>query len=131
MAILVTTAATSAPRIVPAATNAPPPAAAGDWQKLFADEAWYQRQAGDEQVFTGTLEALPPPAISIRMRHALYKLGSRELHTGARRVPALEALTGKKVDIRGKAVDLALEGQQLREIWPAAVRAAAGGAATP
>lgn len=100
------------------------PAAGGEWRNLFADEAWYKGQAGDEQVFTGTLEAVKPPEVSALMRDSLYRLGDRNIYTGAKKIPALDALVGRKVEIRGKAVDMNLEGQNLKEIWPAAVRAA-------
>ncbi len=124
MAIGVAVAAACVPLALPAATNTPPahPAiAAAEWQKLFAEEAWYKNQSGNETTFSGTLEAVQPPMASILMRASLYKLGDRSIYTGARRVPSLDALTGKQVVIRGKAVDMALEGRAIREIWPAAV----------
>jgi hypothetical protein len=127
MVIGVAVAAACVPLVLPAATNTPPahPAvAAAEWQKLFAEEAWYKNQRGSETNFSGTLEAVQPPMASTLMRTSLYKLGGRSIYTGPRRVPALDALTGKQVVIRGKAVDMALEGQTVREIWPAAVRAA-------
>ena len=133
MAIGMILAITSAPMALRAGTNDPPPAtaAAGDWQKLFTDETWYRQHAGSEEAFTGTLEVVQPPMISTQMRTSFYKLGDRSIYTAAKRVPALEALSGKKIEIRGKAVDMALEGRQLREIWPAAVRVAPGGTTAP
>ena len=134
VAIVATAAATSVPVALRAATNEPPlptAAASGEWQQLFADEAWYQQHAGTETAFTGTLEVVQPPMISTQMRASFYKLGDRSIYTAAKRVPALEALAGKKIEIRGKAVDMALEGKQLREIWPAAVRVAPGGTTAP
>jgi len=92
------------------------------WVNLFADEAWYKQQAGEEQVFRGKLEAVAPPQASTLMRNALYKIGDRTIYTGAKKLPALDALAGKTVEIRGKAVDMELEGQAVREIWPGAVR---------
>jgi hypothetical protein len=62
--------------------------------------------------------------MSIMMRASFYKLGTRNLYTGAGKVAALDALVGKKVEIRGKAVEMELEGRKLREIWPATVRKA-------
>jgi hypothetical protein len=105
-----------------------PPAA---WQKLFADEGWYKNQAGAEQVFTGALEGVPAGGPGTFQRNSYYKLGGRTLYTGAKKLPELDALVGKKVEIRGKPVDMNLEGQNLKELWPAEVReagAAAGGA---
>jgi hypothetical protein len=121
--------ATSQPASGPAsrATSGPTsgPAAGAAWIKLFADEAWYKQQEGKEQVFGGKLEAVPQSGdAGILMRTSYYKLGSRTIYTGARKVKALDNLVGKKVDIRGKEVLMNLEGQALDEIWPAAVRAA-------
>jgi len=110
-----------------------PERTANAWQKLFADEGWYKNQAGAEQVFSGTLEGIPvvEGMATTLQRDSYYKLGGRTLYTGAKKLPALDALVGRKVEIRGKPVDMdGLEGQNVREIWPAAVReagAAAGG----
>ena len=100
-----------------AASVAPAP-----WENLFAEEDWYRQQAGEEQVLRGKLEALAPPQASTLMRSALYKLGDRTIYTGAKKLPALDGLAGKTVEIRGKAVDMELSGQAVREIWPAAIR---------
>jgi hypothetical protein len=102
------------------------------WQKLFADEDWYKKQKGEEHVFSGTLEGLPADnGMNMMMRASFYKLGARNLYTGAGKVAALDALVGKKVEIRGKAVEMDLEGQKLRELWPATVRKAGADAAVP
>lgn len=106
----------------------PAPAGAGEWSKLYADEDWYRNRPGEEQVFRGKLETVQPPEVSTLMRDALYKLSGRTIRTRAGKIAALDALAGKEVEIRGKAVDMDLEGQSLKEIWPAAVRAAKGGA---
>ncbi len=111
--------------------GAHPDRSAAAWQKLFADEAWYKGQAGAERIFTGKLEGVPVGGPSTLQRNSLYKLGDRNIYTGAKKIPALDALVGKNVEIRGKAVDMNLEGQELKEIWPAEVReagAATGGA---
>lgn len=93
------------------------------WEKLFEDEAWYKNTAGKEQVFRGKLEAIPNAGgPSTLQRTSYYKLGDRTIYTGAKKVQALERLVGKQVEIRGKPVDMELEGQSLKEIWPAAVR---------
>jgi len=92
------------------------------WENLFAEEGWYRQQAGEEQVFRGNLEAVAPPQAGTLMRNALYKLGDRTIYTGAKKLPALDGLTGKTVEISGKAVDMELSGQAVREIWPAAIR---------
>lgn len=107
-------------------TPATQPAAAG-WTPLFSTEKWYTDQPGNEQEFTGTLEAVPQADVATTlMRTSLYRLGSRSIYTGARKVDALDKLVGKKVVIRGKPYDIELEGQGVSEIWPAAIRADAG-----
>ena len=101
----------------------------GEWVKLFADEQWYKQQAAHEQVFRGNLTAIQTSQASTLMRNAFYKLGDRTIYTGATKLSALDALTERKVDIRGKSVDTDLEGQSIREIWPAAVRVVEGAGA--
>ncbi|MBA4387056.1 MAG: hypothetical protein C0404_03685 [Verrucomicrobia bacterium] len=98
----------------------------GGWTKLFAEEPWYKQQAGTEELFRGKLEAVQPPEASTLMRDALYKLGDRTLYTGAKKIQVLDSLAGKDVEIRGKAVDMNLEGRSLKEVWPGSVRPAAG-----
>lgn len=104
------------------AADTPSPA---EWIKLFADEDWYKGQAAPEEVFSGKLEAVQPPQASTLQRNSLYKLGNRTLYTGAKKMPALDVLVGKEVEIRGKGVEMSLEGRELFEIWPASVRKAA------
>lgn len=116
------------------ADAAPPQVDDGGWTTLCADEDWYKRQPAVERVFRGRLEILPPRGeATTLMRSALYKLAERMLFTRARRLPALDALAGAEVEIRGKAVDIDLEGQHLGELWPGAIRPAPnqGPAATP
>ncbi len=103
--------------------------AAEDWQPLFEKEGWYKQQQGKEVVFRGKLEAIKGAGgPSTLMRTSYYRLGDRTIYTGARKVAALDALVGREVEIRGKAVDMELEGQSLREIWPASARIALPGA---
>lgn len=93
------------------------------WQKLFADEPWYQKAAGKEQVFRGKLEAIANAGgPSTLQRTAYYQLGERTIYTGAKKVKLLDQLVGQQVEMRGKPMYLHLEGQALKEIWPAAVR---------
>ena len=106
---------------VRAADKAGAPATA-EWVTLFADQGWYKGQKGDEQIFRGKLEGLQPPGIGTLMRNAHYKLGDRTIYTGAKKIAALDAFVGQDVEIRGKPVDMSLEGQNLKELWPAAVR---------
>jgi hypothetical protein len=93
------------------------------WQTIFANQDWYLHQPGAEVEFSGILEAVPVAGGSSGLqRPAFYKLGSRALYTGGERPAPLEALTGQAVVIRGKSVEFALEGTQVQEIWPAAIR---------
>jgi len=97
------------------------------WQDLGTDKTYQDKKDVKEQTFTGELEAIPNTgAPGIIQRTSFYKLGDKTVFTGGKKKPALDALVGKKVDIRGKAVDMELEGQQLHEIWPASVRPAKG-----
>lgn len=96
---------------------------AAPWQELFAGEGWYKGHTEKEHAFRGKLEAVAPRAgIGTLQRSALYKLGDRTIYTGAKKNPVLDKLIGKTIEIRGKPYDIELEGQQVREIWPAAVR---------
>jgi hypothetical protein len=99
--------------------------AAGAWTKLFADEGWYKRRKGQERSFMGILQAVPGAGgPSTLMRTAHYKLGKWRLYTKAKKHPALDKLVGKGVEIRGKAVEMNLEGRHLQEIWPGSIRPA-------
>ena len=119
----------SVPSAKAAVTNQPEAALTEDgWAKVFADEPWYRVQEGAEREFTGVLKAVGRErtkngkVATTLMRDALYQLGDRTLYTGGKKAAALEAMVGKTVAIRGKAVDMALEGVSLREIWPAEIR---------
>ncbi len=114
--------AASQPATSPAATSQAASKPAAGWAALFADEAWYKKQAGEEKTFSGKLESVTPPEISTLQRDSYYKLGDRTVYTGGKKVDALDKLVGKAVEIRGKAYDISLEGKGVSEIWPAAVR---------
>jgi len=94
----------------------------GEWFKLFADEGWYKQQPGKEQVFRGKLESVQPPQASTLMRSAVYRVEGRAVYTGGRKVASLNKLVGSEIEIRGKAVDMHMEGQAVGEVWPAFVR---------
>jgi hypothetical protein len=97
--------------------------AAAGYQEVSSGEKWYRDSKEKEQAFTGRLESLPAPAeVGITMRAHFYKLGDRLVFTGGRKNKALDSLVGKNVEIRGKAIDMELEGQQLHELWPALIR---------
>jgi hypothetical protein len=102
------------------------PAGLAGWIRLFADEDWYKRQAGPERLFTGELKAIKVDRdmATTLQRTSYYSLGPRTVYTVAKRVAALDALIGKVVTIRGKVVEMQLEGRGLREIWPGQVREA-------
>ena len=104
----------------------------GGWLELFAQAQWYKNQEGAEQQFTGILEAVPGAGgPSTLMRDAYYRLGQWRVYTGGRKHPALDRLVGRPVQLRGKAVELDLEGQHLREIWPGRVRPVLAQSAEP
>ena len=90
----------------------------GPWIVLSKNEKWYQDRQGDEQVFTGTLEANPDASKpSIRMRSSPYKLGDSRVYS--KKNLTLDGLIGKKVELRGKLVNMFGH-----EIWPAEIREA-------
>ncbi|MDD4891241.1 MAG: hypothetical protein PHU85_15075 [Phycisphaerae bacterium] len=95
----------------------------GQWTALFSGEQWYKTQTTAEQEFSGTLTAVPQAGgASTLQRSSYYRLGNRNIYTGAKKVDALDKLVGKKVTVRGKPYDINLEGQSVTEIWPGAVR---------
>ena len=97
----------------------------GGWQTIFAKQDWYLRQPGPEVEFPGILEAEPAAGgASGLQRSVFYKLANRAIYTAGQRPAALDALIGQAVVIRGKSVEFAIEGTQIQEIWPAAVRRA-------
>lgn len=94
------------------------------WQPLFEKEGWYRSEKGKETVFQGKLEAIKnADGPSTLQRTAYYRLGKRTIYTSAKKMAVLDKLVGQQVELKGKAVDMQLEGQAVREIWPAAVRA--------
>lgn len=117
-------------QILKRAAATQPAASNGQWTKLYIDEPWYLDHKQPEQVFTGTLQRHVEPEVSILMRPHRYKVGERFLYPGKEH-PDLEKLIGQKVEIRGKAYDVELEGQSVRETWPAMVRTAIDAAASP
>jgi hypothetical protein len=100
--------------------------AAKAWRDVNKNDKHYRDMKDDkEQTFTGLLEANPNaegPSTLQRTRH--YKLGDKMIFTAGKRHPALDEFVGKKVEIRGKAVKMELEGQQLDELWPGQIRPA-------
>jgi len=99
--------------------------AASDWKKLYADQDWYKKHKQPEEVFRGTLQRHREPEVSTPKRPHRYKLGDRDIYPGKEH-PELEKLIGQKVEVRGKRYDyeVELEVPLVREIWPAAIRAA-------
>lgn len=99
--------------------------AAAAWQNVCSNEKWYRDEKIKEQVFTGTLEAIPDAGgPGIVMRTSYYKLGDRNIFTSGKKLPVLDGVVGKKVDLKGKPYDMNLEGKAISEIWPAQVRPA-------
>lgn len=104
----------------------------GKWVKLFADQPWYKGRKGAESMFSGTLQAVAGAGgMSTLMRTAHYRLGKWRLYTGARKHPDLDKLVGKGVQIRGKRVEMNLEGRHLKEIWPGHIRRGGGPVVSP
>jgi type 1 glutamine amidotransferase len=92
---------------------------------VLKNDKAYKDQKAKEETFSGTLEAIANAGGPTTLqRAAFYKLGDKTIYTGGKKNAALDAMVGKKVDIKGKAVSMELEGKQVNEIWPASVKPA-------
>jgi hypothetical protein len=97
---------------------------ATNWIDLWGGQKWYKSRKGKEQEFTGVLKKRELAGVkSTLQRSWVYTLAGRRIYPG-RPHPVLEQLVGKKVTIRGKAVEMSLEGQRLRELWAGAAKLA-------
>lgn len=96
-------------------------------KELFAKEDWYKDQAGKEEEFTGELSKEKAGGIGFG-RFNPYRLtvkdGKRvsvfEVYVGGK-TTILDDFVGKRVTIKGKRVDMEVEGKEHREIWPASI----------
>lgn len=95
-------------------------------KKLFADERWYKAQDGKEQPYIGVLQKIDRGAGVVGFgRFNPYRLvmeqkgkkDIREVYVGAK-VQLLAPYVGKTVKLTGRPVELEVEGQHHREIWP-------------
>ena len=90
---------------------------------LFAKEDWYQKQPGKVQEFEGELQKVVRAGVGFG-RSNPYRLkmdrDSREVYVGGKR-KLLDDYVGQRILLRGKAVDMRVEGRVHREIWPADV----------
>lgn len=93
--------------------------------ELFAAEAWYKDQAGKEQDFTGLVVEFGRAGRVGFGRNNPYRLlvegdkpDLREVYVGGK-PDALRAFVGKRVKLTGKAVEMEVEGNLHREVWPA------------
>jgi hypothetical protein len=120
-AVFVACLGLSSTAVVPAAD---PPAA----RKIFADEAWYQAAAGEEQAFEGILEkAKSPGATSGRwhpVRLVIDDKRTREVSLGGD-ATLLDGHLGRRVRIVGKPMEVLGHA----EIWPARIELVAATAA--
>lgn len=94
----------------------------GKTVKLFADEAWYKQHPGEEQAFEGMLEKVDRGGAFGFGRFNPFRLtlkdDTREVYMGGQ-LRTLEPFVGKRIRLRGKAVEIGVEGKRHREIWPA------------
>jgi hypothetical protein len=95
--------------------------------ELFAAEDWYRGQKGKEEEFVGVLERVKEGGVGFG-RFNPYRLRMekevREVYVGGK-TEVLAPYVGKKVKLIGKAVDMEVEGQKHREIWPARLEVSA------
>lgn len=95
------------------------------WQDIGTDKAYRDNKDVKEKSYIGVLEAVPNPGLpGILQRASFYKLNDLMVFTGGKKNGTLDGLVGKKVEIKGKAVDMELEGKKVHELWPASVRPA-------
>jgi PrcB C-terminal len=94
---------------------------------LFANEAWYKAQKGEERTFVGVLRRVERGKGVVGFgRFNPYRLEMdekgkkdvREVYVGGK-PDLLAPYVGKRVKLTGKAVDMEVEGRNHREIWPA------------
>lgn len=93
------------------------------WTLLLVDQASYQNMyqnlSESEEVFQGILEFQECPEISTIMRCTSYKLGDWDVYAGSE---DLSPFVGRQVEIVGKKHSFALEGEEVREIWPRGIQ---------
>ena len=91
--------------------------------QLFGNERWYKSELAAEKEFVGVLKHIKGRAIGFG-RFNPYRLEmekeTREVYLGGK-PNLLKDYIGKRVRIKGKAVDIGVEGKLHREIWPASL----------
>lgn len=98
----------------------------GKWEPLFKDATWNKFPAEELTDYAGTIKYVPPKKEhSFVQRYNPYKLilNSREtvdIYCGSSN--ALKVYIDRKVVLRGKVVELEVEGELFREIWPTAIK---------
>jgi hypothetical protein len=95
--------------------------------ELFAAEDWYRGQKGKEEEFVGVLERVKGGGVGFgrfNPYHLRMEKDVREVYVGGK-PDLLAPYVGRKVKLIGKAVDMEVEGQQHREIWPARLEVSA------
>lgn len=98
----------------------------GKWEPLFPEATWNKFPAKEFKDYAGTIRYLPATKEQSHLqRYNPYKLelNSREtvdIYCGGSNV--LKKFADRKVIIRGKVVDLEMEGVLFREIWPVAIK---------
>ncbi len=105
----------------------PPEISSPKKKELFAGEKWYKSQPGKEEPFVGVLKHVQRAGqfgfgrfnpYRLVIKKAGKKIDIREVYIGGKQ-KLLAPYVGKKVRLTGKAVNLKVEGQFHREIWPA------------
>jgi hypothetical protein len=98
----------------------------GKWEPLFEDATWNKFPAEELKDYAGTIAHSPPTKEQrLAQRYNPYKLilNSREtVDIYCCGSNALKAYVDRKVILRGKVVELEVEGELFREIWPTAIK---------
>ena len=99
----------------------------GKWEQLFEEATWNKFPTEELKDYAGVIQYFPPTKEhTFVQRYNPFKLvlNSRErvdIYCGGSN--ALKIYVDRKVIVRGKVVELEVEGELFREIWPTAIKA--------
>jgi hypothetical protein len=98
----------------------------GRWEVLFPEATWNKFSKQEEVDFVGTIKFSPKnPRPSFVQRFNPYKLVMEsgqvfDIYCSGSNV--LRPYVGRRVIIRGKRMDLEIEGYLFKEIWPIGIK---------
>jgi hypothetical protein len=98
----------------------------GKWEVLFPNATWNKFSKQEEKDFVGTIKFAPKnPRPSFVQRFNPYKLVMQsgetfDIYCSGSNV--LKPYIGRRVIVRGKRMDLEIEGYLFKEIWPIGIK---------